>query len=410
MFTRVVLFVPLLLCLFAVSCAAASSLGDGDRVVFLGDSITGELLYGRMVEDFVTLRSPRARVLFYNVGYGGDTAARRLPRLAREVLSLKPTLVTICYGMNDGWYAPLTPERLEAYRTAMAGLVAGVKAAGARVVLLTPGCVDPEADKYRMLKKDAWTYNETLELLAREVRALAAKEAVPLVDLFPLMLDVQARAKADAPGFTMIPDGIHPDAAGHAVMAYALLKALGCAGPAAGLAIDAAAGKFNADRCTVRDLRVGPARIAFTRADEALPVDFYPAIAPMPRYLPLQDAFNRYPFRVTGLANGRWRLAVDGTVAGTFTAAELAAGVDLAGRPGPWHALAKQVDERTVAAEAEFFQRWIYLTAYPAPEALRADVEAFSAKADARVDRLQALRRQAAAPRPWRWELRKEAK
>ncbi len=378
---------------------AQPPLKDGDRVVFLGDSITGELHYTRQVVDYFTLRQPGTKIHFYNVGYGGDTATRRLPRLQSDVLNLKPTVVTICYGMNDG------KDTMDKFKTAMEGIVRELKRAGVRVVLLTPGCVDPDHDKYQWLKTPTGTYNDTLAQLTKEVLDLAARENVPVHNLHALMLDVLTRAKKDDPQFVMIPDGIHPDPPGHAVMTYALLKALGCKEEASGLSIDAANGKAVTDRCRVDGLKVGDEEITFTRTDEALPTGFYPDCTPVPRYIPLIEDFNQYRFRVTGLKAAAWKLVVAGMEVGTFSNQELAAGINLATRPGPWQAMAKKADDLVVKEQAEFFQRWLYLSQYPAPEHLKADLDGFIATADAHVHRLQEKRFHVADARTWKWTL-----
>src|SRR5690348_7675549 len=77
---------------------------DGDTVVFLGDSITAEGTYGRVVENYTLLRYPNRKVHFINAGNGGDTAAGGLARLQRDVFDRGATLLTVAYGINDiGW-------------------------------------------------------------------------------------------------------------------------------------------------------------------------------------------------------------------------------------------------------------------------------------------------------------------
>src|SRR5690349_15573295 len=47
---------------------------DGDRVVFLGDSITEQRLYTTYIEAYALTRYPAWKLSFRNVGWGGDTA------------------------------------------------------------------------------------------------------------------------------------------------------------------------------------------------------------------------------------------------------------------------------------------------------------------------------------------------
>src|SRR6478672_9081971 len=117
--------------LFPIAIRAAEFLiRDGDRVVFLGDSITEQRLYTTYIEAYALTRHPTWKLVFRNVGWGGDTswlrqrahpdekqlfAANEAAQqkmveeavgqgLGRDVLPLKPTLVTVKFGMNDHSY------------------------------------------------------------------------------------------------------------------------------------------------------------------------------------------------------------------------------------------------------------------------------------------------------------------
>ena len=58
-----------------VSVAKADPpLKSGDRVVFLGDSITEQKIHTRYVMNYFTLRYPGLDVTFRNAGMGGDSA------------------------------------------------------------------------------------------------------------------------------------------------------------------------------------------------------------------------------------------------------------------------------------------------------------------------------------------------
>src|SRR5256885_14900186 len=47
---------------------------DGDRVVFLGDSITEQRLYTTYLEAYALTRHPDWKLSFRNAGWGGDTS------------------------------------------------------------------------------------------------------------------------------------------------------------------------------------------------------------------------------------------------------------------------------------------------------------------------------------------------
>ena len=76
----------------------------GDRIVFLGDSITEQYQYSSYIELYLTTRFPKWNLTFINAGIGGDTAIGGARRFTSHVLDEKPTALTIDFGMNDGGY------------------------------------------------------------------------------------------------------------------------------------------------------------------------------------------------------------------------------------------------------------------------------------------------------------------
>ena len=79
------------LLLLASLAQAEFLLKDGDRVVFLGDSITERGPYPRYVQQYIYCRYPDLNIRFFNAGWSGDTAKGALARLERDVFSLNPT-------------------------------------------------------------------------------------------------------------------------------------------------------------------------------------------------------------------------------------------------------------------------------------------------------------------------------
>src|SRR4051812_43296048 len=63
----------------------------GDRIVFLGDSITEQYQYSTDIELYLTTRFPTGNFTFLNAGIGGDTANGGAGRFKAHVLDDKPT-------------------------------------------------------------------------------------------------------------------------------------------------------------------------------------------------------------------------------------------------------------------------------------------------------------------------------
>lgn len=297
-----------------------------DRVVFLGDSITEQQLYSNYVESYLASRYPELGLTFLNAGWGGDTAPGGVLRLERDVLALKPTVVTVCYGMNDGAYTAPTAEIRERYLTGMRTLVAQLKAAGVRIVLLTPGMADESVNQN--LARAAYN-RQGLRVLADAVLELAAAEALPVYDLHQLMNEVNDRARAAHPGFTMVPDGVHPDPAGQLVMAYGLLQALGVPPRCQEVTVSLENGWVNASE----GLLAKPPRKHEFGALLELRLDRLPFfVEPLARkvlpFLPFQETYNQLRFRVLGVPSTCGSIKSELTNR-SFTRAELAAGINL---------------------------------------------------------------------------------
>src|ERR1700739_1960025 len=114
----------------------------GDRIVFLGDSITEQYQYSSCIELYLTTRFPDWDLTFINAGIGGDTANGGAGRFASHVLAEKPTAVTIDFGMNDGGYGGLDPKRVELYVQKTDAMLDAAKKAGVRVALISPNAVE----------------------------------------------------------------------------------------------------------------------------------------------------------------------------------------------------------------------------------------------------------------------------
>ncbi len=367
----------LFLLLLGLALHAAPLLQEGDRMVFCGDSITDQMIYTRLVMDYLALRYPGVHVVFYNTGISGSTAGGWKGGFADHVLALKPTVVSICLGMNDGEYKPFDQQIADGYAANMSDLVRQAKGGGAKVVLLTPGVIDDDTINPTRGKG---IYNDTLGKLATTIEGLAAREGAPVFNIHTLMLDVETRAKAATPGFTMIPDGVHPAPPGHVLMAYGLLKALDLLTPAASVTVDTATRTTVPARCTVTDLNVTADKVTFTRTDAALPTYLPPeAVTALGKLTPVLAELNDYRLTVTGLAAGTWALTVEKDAVGTFTADELAHGVNLGLLPGPWTRLAKTVDDRASLASRQYYRVYHGLGARHFPQVADADTPTLQA-------------------------------
>jgi lysophospholipase L1-like esterase len=301
--------------------ASPVSLRDEETVVFYGDSITEQNLYSAYLETFLLSRFPAKRIACFNFGWGGDTAIGGNARFARDVAPVKPSLVFVNFGMNDGGYKAYEETIYRGYIDAQKALADTIAASGAREVLFTTSPVDD------VLRGDNGVYNDTLSRMAAGIEDLARERGLPAIDLFHPMLEVQRRAKAKDPGFTMIPDTVHPDPVGHLVMAYAAIRGIDAPRVVAEIAVDGdtveASGGATATRVTARD-----GGVTFDLDLPFLPFYVPPEARKALELVPLEDELNRFQLRAR--ATEPLVLSVDGKTAGTFEPEALARGVDLA--------------------------------------------------------------------------------
>ncbi len=392
---------------YASTLQADTLLKQGDRMVFLGDSITEQRIHTRYVMNYFALRYPDKKITFRNAGWTGDTATGALNRLDRDVLSLKPNMVSICFGMNDGCCGAFQKESYTRYIDSMTSLIHTLKEAGVQVVLLTAGCVDPDRKSWIPDEK-LKIYNPTLTMYAQGIKLLAAREGLPVYDINALMINVQTQAKRDDSDFTMIPDSVHPSPPGQALMAYGLLKTLSCNEQPSGLTIEADKKHISPDRCKVSDIRITRNMLEFTRTDNALPAWFDPEAKTVFKYCPITEELNRYPLKITGLKRGTWRLTVDGIETGEFTSDELAEGINLAESPGPWRNLGEEVNKLSSEQESLYYTRWRKVSLQTPSPATAEEIKIQKHKLeelDKSIKEKEADRIKSVSNRTWHWML-----
>ena len=174
-----------------------------------------------------------------------------------------------------------------------------------------------------------------------------------------------------------------------------------------GLSIDAAKSAATPDRCEVKDLKVSDAEIDFTRTDANLPVTYDADAGQSFPYMAFSAELNRYPLTVTDLKAGNWQLTVGDATVGTFTAEELAAGVDLAPKNGPWQALGRTVNQLSAQQETLYFNRWRNVQ-MSVPADAQADAQPLLAKMDQITAAKEQERVHACDNRTWAWKLTRQ--
>jgi lysophospholipase L1-like esterase len=155
--------------------------------------------------------------------------------LDRALAKVKPQVVVVGYGMNDGIYHPFDEQRFAAYQKGITELAGKVRATGAKLVLLTPPAFDPapmrEAGKLRPADAEqfAWfaIYEDYDQVMDRYAKWMLSQheQADLVVDLHTPLKEFLTLQRAKDPAYRMSDDGVHFDRSGHEVLGRAILAA-----------------------------------------------------------------------------------------------------------------------------------------------------------------------------------------
>jgi lysophospholipase L1-like esterase len=215
-------------------------LRPGDRLAICGDSITEQKKYSRLIETYLTVCMPSLQISARQYGWSGETAEGFLRRMSNDCLRFRPTVATLCYGMNDYKYRPYDEANARWYRENYTAAVRAFKAAGARVVVGSPGCVGKVASWVKSASGTLEEHNLHLCALRNIDLEIATQENARFADVFWPMFTAgfAARHKYGEDYAIAGKDGVHPDWAGQLVMAYAYLKAMGLDGDLGAITVD----------------------------------------------------------------------------------------------------------------------------------------------------------------------------
>jgi lysophospholipase L1-like esterase len=192
------------------------------RIVFQGDSITD---CGWDRSDASSLGNGYVRLVakalgetneYINRGVSGNRVYDLETRWSKDCLDLKPDLVTLLIGINDTWrkFDSNVESPIADFEPALERVCRQVVDSGAKLILLEPFVLP--------IPPDRANWRVDLDPRIHAVRRMAAKHAnafVPLDGLF-------AAAACQHDMSNLAADGVHPEKAGHQLIAEHLLAAL----------------------------------------------------------------------------------------------------------------------------------------------------------------------------------------
>ena len=198
------------------------------RIVFIGDSITDAGRrdiapplgggYVGIVAGFLAAQYPEHRLAVVNRGIGGDTVRHLAARWDADAIGPRPDWLAVGIGINDVWraFGDNTHEAvpLPEYRDTLRSLLTRAQdETGCRLIVIEPYMIEPDRSDPMRARMDE--YGQAAREIARALDAV----------------NVRTQEAFDTVLATTTPDDwatdrVHPNIAGHAVIAHAVLNAV----------------------------------------------------------------------------------------------------------------------------------------------------------------------------------------
>lgn len=332
----------------SVSAQTIKPFQKGDRVTFVGNSITDGGHYHSYIWLYYMTHFPFDEVWMANCGIGGDTSENILKRLDGDVFAKRPTVLTLTFGMNDTGYYEYNGDNAEAFGN---GKVAWSRGKYLEIEKRLKGLPDtrivligssPYDDTSKFNNDVFRNKNSYMQKIVAFQDSAAKANKWEFLDFNAPMTQINRDFQRSDSTFTICGnDRIHPDNNGHMLMAYLFLKAQGMAGKCvADIKINANSRKvLKSDNCEISNVANSHGVVTFDYLAKSLPYPldtiahgwgFKKPQADVVKVVPqFMREMNNENLTVQGL-KGRYQLLIDDVLIDTLTASDLASGVNLA--------------------------------------------------------------------------------
>ncbi len=203
---------------------------DGDRILFLGDSITdvkfnrkqnrklgGKNNYALQVSK--ALQKEHKNLKFFYRGIASNRSYHVYDRLTADCISLKPDVIVMLIGVNDAWenYVPEQyPPLMRPFEPHMKEIFRRIKTElpETKLITLLPFLIDTVPEKE--------PFHKVLDVFRADLKSYAEGNTNELLDI----QEEFYKAQESTEPYLLAHDGVHPTELGHSVIAKAVLAVL----------------------------------------------------------------------------------------------------------------------------------------------------------------------------------------
>ena len=204
-------------------------------ILFQGDSITDALRsreddanlgigYPTLIKGELGLDYPNEYTM-YNRGVGGNRVIDVYARVKRDIINIKPDVLSILVGVNDVWHDYLTQNGIDAekYFRLYSMMIEEIQTAlpEIKIIIMEPFCLKEYATDNTEEDPDKWDhFSSEVKKRGEKAKEIAEKYQlafVPLQDKFN-------EASKKAPNSYWLRDGVHPTTMGHELIKREWLK------------------------------------------------------------------------------------------------------------------------------------------------------------------------------------------
>jgi putative heme-binding domain-containing protein len=220
-------------------------LRDGDRVVFLGDTLMEREQYYGWIELALTTHFPDRHITFRNLGWSADTpeglsrsglsllqaglepADEGWKQLQEQIKQTQPTLILLGYGMASSFAGEAGLPKFKSDMNRLMDTISQISP-GVRFVLLSPIRHEKILGPSRRVTNTSMLseidrHNSQIKLYTEAIAELARSRNAPFVSLFDAHPELNPKSR-NVPALT--DDGIHLDDSGYRRMAAVIEEQL----------------------------------------------------------------------------------------------------------------------------------------------------------------------------------------